>query len=180
MSERAESFWQWSLGHYDENGSAPVLLHLQDEHGLNVNIALWCCWRAANGAEIPDAVMKAAIEEASRWNETVTSPLRSARRALKVSQNSPPRDVEALRQQIKDAELAAEKIEQDRLQILAEKTPESSKTDDAAALALRNLGVYVRLAGADENSGPASSLLESLIGHIFGRSDGVEMNRKYS
>ena len=44
MAEAVEEFWRFALGFYARPGVAPACLELQDRHGKDVLIALYCCW----------------------------------------------------------------------------------------------------------------------------------------
>jgi uncharacterized protein (TIGR02444 family) len=91
---------------YAAPGAAPALIALQDEDGASVCLLLWAAWTAVMGRS-PDAD---ALAEAARlardWETSVIGPLRAARRGLKRLADPAP---EALRAQIHDVELAAER-----------------------------------------------------------------------
>ncbi len=168
------AFWDWSLAHYGREGVEPLLLKLQDEFRFNVNLLLWACWTALEYGEIPEAVWRNANELTATWSQTVTEPLREARRFLK----NPPAQLQgaqasALRENIKTAELDAEHVEQVALQQLAEgMLSPAENASDAAARARRNLALYAQLAGAARTKGFSTHLLESLIDLIFvGKAD---------
>ncbi len=93
-------FWQWSLVFYAQPGVAPLCLELQDTHGLDVNLVLFCCWLG----EPLDSLAEAEALVAD-WRREVVQPLRAVRRWLKG------RD-EALRAQVATQELAAEQRQQ--------------------------------------------------------------------
>lgn len=159
----AGAFWAWSLARYEAKGVSARLLALQDEFDLDANILLWCGWCAERYSEIPEQVLKCAVDRCGRWSRDVTTPLRAARRALKT----PPKeaageDAAALRSAVKDAELAAEKIEQAMLENLAEKAlaPADGAGNSLARLK-RNLVSYATIAGASLRAGfPALALAE--------------------
>jgi uncharacterized protein (TIGR02444 family) len=95
-------FWEFSLAFYAEPGVAPACLAMQDRDGVDVNLALFCCW-------VSVALDAAALAEAEAlvrdWGDNVVRPLRAVRRWLKG------RD-EALRAQVAEQELAAEQRQQ--------------------------------------------------------------------
>lgn len=164
-----EDFWQWSLKHYACNGVEPLLLRLQDDFDFNINIALWCCWCADHFEAAPDLSLRNAIDRTDKWNAQVTQPLRSARRYLKSDETTA--GAATLRGQIKDAELAAEKEEQMRLEALAESalSPLSEKSAPAPR-ARRNIAAYAALTGAAQKKNFTVSLLEELIDRIYASS----------
>ena len=58
-------FWAFSLDVYGRPGVAPACLALQDRHGLDVNLLLFCCWAASQGVTLDQRTL-AAAEEAAR------------------------------------------------------------------------------------------------------------------
>jgi uncharacterized protein (TIGR02444 family) len=99
--------WDWAVAAYARPGVAEACLRLQDEFGQNVSLLLWA-WRA-RAADA--AVIARAVAVARAWDETTLRPLRAVRQALKPS--SPPvADAarEALRDEVKAAELHAERV----------------------------------------------------------------------
>ena len=96
------AFWRYSLDFYAQPGVMPACLALQDAHGVDVNLALLCCW-------VGEALDAAALAEAdalvAEWRGQVVQPLRAVRRWLKG------RD-DALRAEVATQELAAEQREQ--------------------------------------------------------------------
>jgi uncharacterized protein (TIGR02444 family) len=99
--------WDWALSAYARPGVPDACLVLQDAHGQNTSFLLWAVW-----AEAADpALLKQAAAAARAWDETALTPLRAIRRALKAPQ--PPVEDEAregLREDVKSAELRAERV----------------------------------------------------------------------
>jgi uncharacterized protein (TIGR02444 family) len=95
-------FWEFSLAFYAEPGVAPACLAMQDRDGLDVNLALLCCWV---GVALDAAALAEAEALVRDWRAQVVQPLRAVRRWLKG------RD-EALRAQVAAQELAAEQRQQ--------------------------------------------------------------------
>ncbi|MEE2566545.1 TIGR02444 family protein [Hyphobacterium marinum] len=102
-------FWDWSLDCYASPGVKDALLVLQDRHGLDVNLMLWCLWLAEKGRE-PGPALSPAIDIAQDWTRRVTGPVRSARREARKAD-----DAADLYQGLLSCELAAERVLQDRL-----------------------------------------------------------------
>ncbi len=170
---RAEEFWRWSLAHYARKDAETLLLRLQDEFGFNVNMALWCCWCAGHYQAMPELALRNALDQTGKWNANVTGPLRAVRRFLKAHHETKGTAGEKLREQVKQAELDAEKEEQSRLERLAatalaplggdmEKSP-----DEQRNRAQRNLAAYTALIGAAKRNRFTVSLLEELIEKIY-------------
>lgn len=101
------AIWEWVLEAYARPGAPQACLTLQDAHGQNISFLLWAVY-----AEVKDPALLAMAAEAARaWDRTALVPLRGVRRALK--QPSPPipdRRREALREELKGLELAAERL----------------------------------------------------------------------
>ncbi|NWG93418.1 MAG: TIGR02444 family protein [Parvularculaceae bacterium] len=161
-------FPDWSRAIYARTGAEPLLLRLQDAHGLNVNMLLWCLWCGTAFREPPEIVLRKAIDLSSRWTLAATAPLRSVRRNLKTPpRQAPPDAARRLRDSVKAVELAAEDIEQRMLEALAREDLAPAEEAGGAGRARRNLAAYVRLADAARTPGFSVSLLESLIELTF-------------
>lgn len=150
---------------YARPGVERALLELQDRHGLNVNMILWCLWCAQQRRSPADIVIRNAEDLSRRWSSAVTQPVRKARQAL----SSPAfpaagGDSESLRQKIKAIELDSEKMEQEMLEALSDASPDKGiESASAASAARKSLAAYVRLSGAAKTPGFSVSLLENLI-----------------
>ena len=109
------SLWDWALEAYSRIGVADACLALQDEHGQNTSYLLWAVW-----AEGPDAAALAEGRDlAMRWDETALKPLREVRRALKPAlAGVGDRAREGLREDVKAAELRAERVLMDSLEAI--------------------------------------------------------------
>jgi len=153
------------LSVYGKGDVAPRLLRLQDKHGLNVNLLLWCLWCGVHFEEPPEIVIRKAVDLTGGWNKDVTARLRAARRALKSAPSgAPAKSVAALGERLKVEELEAERIEQEMLENLSANALKRTPSEDAgASRGRRNLAAYARLAGAAKSPGFSVSLLEELI-----------------
>lgn len=109
--------WEWALGVYARPGVADACLRLQDEFGQNTDLLLWAVW-----AEVRDRELLGRAAQVTRaWEETALVPLRAVRRALKApvaGVNEAAR--ERLREDVKAAELHAERVLLESLAELAE------------------------------------------------------------
>lgn len=140
-------FWAFSLRLYARPGVAPACLALQTRRGIDVNILLYCVWL---GAERGIAI---GVEDAARiagsvadWSTSVVVPLRVIRTAMKTDALGSPKDLsDALRNDIKRAELDAERIEQQILftQIWSD-APGATRSND---LARANVQAYLKYRG---------------------------------
>jgi len=109
------SLWTWAERAYARPGVAEACLRLQDEHGQNVCLLLWAVWAEARD----EALLGRAVAAARAWEAAAVLPLRSLRRGLKAPV-PPVADAprEALRQMVKAAELAAERVLLESLEAL--------------------------------------------------------------
>ncbi len=151
--------WEFSLYHYARPGVSDACLNLQDEHGANVNIVFWVMWLGFRGQLLEAAQLVQAQRKVHSWDQHYLLPLRQLRRRLKVEFGTSDKSIEAVRSQIKQAELLAEK----HLQKLLETVPGSpvpSAADHATVMA-RNLRVYLYTLAVSENL--VDSLLELII-----------------
>ncbi len=154
MADAAESFWDFSLALYARPGVAPACLVLQDRHGIDVIIALYCCWIGASGRGLVDRAALAAAEDAALpWRQQVVEPLRRARQALKGVPGAA-----SFYERMKAIELDAERAAQARLVALAP-APDPHATDAARKeAASANLMLYV----GDDGAAAAAPILAAL------------------
>lgn len=120
--------WDWAVQAYARPAVADACLALQDRHGQNVPYLLWAAWAGRED----EALLQEAAQMAASWEAAAVGPLRQARRALKTPQ-PPVADAarEALREQVKACELAAERVLLEALEAI---TPSRGALPAAAAL----------------------------------------------
>ncbi|MFQ5984391.1 MAG: TIGR02444 family protein [Alphaproteobacteria bacterium] len=152
-----EGFWDFSLATYGREGVERVCLALQDRHGADVNLLLFCCWVGAMGhGALTTAELAGLAERVRAWREGLILPLRRLRRRLKDERwPAPGGMVEALRGKVKAVELEAEHVEQAMVEAALERTPDPTRPSRARlADAAASLAAYLRVldvsAGADE------------------------------
>lgn len=163
--ERDETpFWRFSLKVYADPRVERALLRLQDRDGLDVNMVLLCAYAGHHGARFTEAALESLVAHATAWRQSAVEPLRSARRALK-------HDVGAvsavqsrnLRRLVKEAELEAERIQQDMLfGLLDHVGAVDGRSADRAGLIRGNLSAYVSRV-ATELSNTVKSDLEIVV-----------------
>ncbi|WP_104203182.1 TIGR02444 family protein [Billgrantia saliphila] len=112
-----DPLWDFALSFYARPGVEAACLLLQDEAGVDVCELLWHCWLHRHGLRLVEAPPELAAIR--RWQEEVTVPLRGLRRRLKAEAIRSA-GVAHVREQLKQAELAAERETLARLQRLAE------------------------------------------------------------
>jgi uncharacterized protein (TIGR02444 family) len=139
--EPGEAFWRFSLDFYGREGVAAALLSLQDEAGFDVNLILFALWVGLTGRGRLDAGGLAAAEHAAApIRRELVEPLRDLRRRLKAD---PDAAVQALREEVKRLELAAEKIAQSRLAATAGPADGAPARAARLADAAANLALYL-------------------------------------
>ena len=114
------TFWDWAVAVHSRPGVDEALIALQDAHGQCVAYLLWAAWAAAEGRALPPELLMQGSALAKHWEGAATMPLRSARRHLKTP--APPITDEArlaLREQVRTAEFAAERLLMETLESLA-------------------------------------------------------------
>jgi len=142
------SYWDWAVAVHGRPGVDQALTQIQDVHGQCVAYLLWAAWAAAEGRPLDQILLRQGAALAEHWEAAATGPLRTARRELKAP--APPVDEEAksaLREQVRKAEFAAERLLMETLEALTP-APEGGPLDLADAL-ISASRVYSRPA-ADE------------------------------
>ena len=77
-------FWDFSLQVYGRDGVGAACIHLQEHHGIDVNVMLFCLWFGETGRGVLDADELASMKAATdRWHQEVVMGLRGVRRILK-------------------------------------------------------------------------------------------------
>jgi uncharacterized protein (TIGR02444 family) len=164
-----QDFWDFSVSVYPR--SRETCLSLQDGFGLDVNIVLFCCWRAAMGVELDEAEMVRILEGVKAWRSNMVEPLRAMRRWLK--QDDPPDGAEELRDRILELELEGERLLQ-TLIIKATDTPSGDiksgsdkwERTEGFQVGLRNLKTYQRAMALDGKPDIAP-LFQELLDGVF-------------
>jgi uncharacterized protein (TIGR02444 family) len=106
--------WSFALQLYRQPGVSDACLALQDRLGVDVNILLFALFAAIErGIALNDRDVQDMDETVAAWRSEIVLALRALRRRMKNGPEPAPNEVtEALREQIKRAELAAEQVEQ--------------------------------------------------------------------
>ena len=107
--------WEWAVEAYSEPGVEPACLALQDDHGQNVSYLLWAAWART----VDPALLARAADIARRWEVLTLGPIRLVCRALKPGFSGVPDGArEGLREDVKAAELRAERVLLEALEAL--------------------------------------------------------------
>ena len=113
------NYWDWAIRVHGRDGVDQALTALQDAHGQCVAFLLWAAWAASEGRPLAPVLLAQGAALAAHWEESATGPLRTVRRVLKAP--APPIDDEArtaLREQVRTAEFAAERLLMETLEAL--------------------------------------------------------------
>jgi uncharacterized protein (TIGR02444 family) len=113
MAEFRSPFWEYSLRVYGKAGVPQACLVLQETCGVDVNVALFLLWHAAEGRALSAEDLARVDALVADWRRDVVVKLRDVRQALKPLEASP--DVAALRRQVKQVELESERLQQEML-----------------------------------------------------------------
>ncbi|MEP9352251.1 TIGR02444 family protein [Xanthobacter sp. KR7-65] len=142
--DAAAALWAFALAVYGHPGVGEACLALQDRRGANVPLLLFVLWLGAErGVWLTTGEIEDLGREVEAWHGEIVGVLRALRRRLKggpLPAPNPPSD--ALRETIKAAELAAERIELDALAATrrrwiqtTEPSPDAAAANLAAILA---------------------------------------------
>ncbi|MEM8563771.1 MAG: TIGR02444 family protein [Pseudomonadota bacterium] len=103
-------FWDFSIALYEQPGVAASCIEAQDGWGADVNMLLFLAWRSQSGIPLQFEAIASLDAEISSWRSQVVTPIRELRRQLKAVPGT-----EASRTLIQQAELAAERAQQDMM-----------------------------------------------------------------
>jgi len=157
MVVSASEFWDFSLRVYRTSGVESACLELQDKHGQDVNLVLFCCWSGSLGYSLSGRDMGKIIESSGQWHGKVVKPLRAIRRDLKDMVNAQEQK-QSLRNTVKKAELMAEKIQQYELA----QSLQGRVEEPGPPLARENLKTYARIIGSGPDfEGAAEKVIEA-------------------
>ncbi|MBT3550673.1 MAG: TIGR02444 family protein [Rhodospirillaceae bacterium] len=163
------AFWDFSLQVYGGNGVPAICLGVQDSHTADINLLLYCAWAGALGHRISAADLALAKEAVGRWHLEIVVALRGLRTMLKTDQMGCASDTaEAIRAEIKSAELNAEHGEQIMLSGVLDKLRQSGGEDRCAAAEF-NMRFYLESLGKGLQKADADGL--QIIAGIASKAD---------
>jgi uncharacterized protein (TIGR02444 family) len=155
-------FWDFSIKFYGQNPVSSSCLALQENVGADINILLYCCWIASEGAAAMEgAEFSEIISVIEPWQSKVVNGLRQIRRSIKKDPSLRFGSFsDGLRVSIKNSELEAEKLEQMILYSSGQKifSSKSIQPFDKVANAEVNLRTYIEMI-----SGSITETTNSLI-----------------
>jgi uncharacterized protein (TIGR02444 family) len=153
-------FWNFSLAVYAREGVSRACLALQEGHGLDVNLLLFCGWAGSRGQLLTPGDIGALVESTRPWQEAAVEPLRRLRRWLKDQTAAPVAETAILRERVKAVELLAEAVEQ----LLLAQTSALPAGEGGPSLAAANLNAYLAVLGVTPDSNDTADLAAVLAG----------------
>jgi uncharacterized protein (TIGR02444 family) len=112
----AEALWAFCLALYARSEVESACLTLQDAHGFDVMIVLFCLYAGKSGRKIDSTTLDEAVTIGREWGREIVAPLRLTRRKLKTpTKGVDPHDAYRLRTRIQAIEQDAERIQHEQL-----------------------------------------------------------------
>ncbi len=142
------SFWDYSNKVYQSTHVPEACLQLQNNHGMDVNMLLLCCWYGINYGKFKLDTFVQCHNFSRKWSDNAVKPLRNVRTWLKQSACFDMQIEEAscmeYREQVKHLELQAERLQQYSLEALcaSQNSAIHDSNDQSAAIAC-NLKIYL-------------------------------------
>ncbi len=165
----AHPFWDFSLETYGREGVPEACLALQEAHGVDVNVILFCCWLGQTGrGRLEQAETEAMCGAVAEWHAVAVRGVRTVRQRLKGGM--PPAPIalsEPLRRRLAAIEVALEHVEQ--LMLTASVDPKADAPRTRAgrlADAVANTRRYFAIFGAAAAPADAESLAV-ILGPVF-------------
>lgn len=151
MLPRDNAFWRFSLAVYGAPGVADQCLALQERYGVDVNLLLFSAWIGSERQiQLTPGDIEVIAAMVKPWHEGAVKPLRSVRRYTKsLSQGN----INELRARVKDAELAAEQVEQAMLYAYAEERWAGAGNESSSRAVARNLETFLSAQGLQRRPG---------------------------
>ena len=143
-------FWDFSLRVYGGDGVPEACLVLQERHGIDVNVLLYCCWLGASGrGALDEAEIARVCETVEAWHRDIVRAVRAVRQTLKGGFGAAPVELsEPLRRRIAKIEVELEHVEQLMLAGSVSREAEDGRNERARlGDALDNVCAYFAAAG---------------------------------
>jgi uncharacterized protein (TIGR02444 family) len=114
-----DNLWSFSCSLYAKPCIEACCLDLQDRYGVNVTLLLWCLWLERRAVLLTQETLLGALALVDPWDRHYVQPLRKIRRDLKLEFDQGLDRVLLFKQKISEAELLAEKLAMEKLEILS-------------------------------------------------------------
>jgi len=171
-------FWDFSLDVYGREEVAKACLDLQERHGLDVNLLLFCIWLGRAGHPALDAKGIAELrDKVADWHEEIVRELRRIRRLLKEALGPIPEGLQkALRRRVQKIEIEAEHVEQLVLAHGFTDRANNARAAERAETACKNVAVYLAALGVEPDEDDAGQL-EPILAGAFADMEQAEIKR---
>ncbi len=175
----AHPFWDFSLEVYGSTGIPEACLELQEAHGVDVNVILFCCWLGRTGrGRLERAETEAMCGAVAQWHEVAVCGVRAVRQRLKGGM--PPAPIalsEPLRRRLAAIEVQLEHIEQLMLTESVDRDADAARTEaDRLADAVANTRDYFDAFGAAATPADAESFAV-ILGSVFPEAPAARVRR---
>lgn len=153
---QSSSLWPFAIKVYGNPPISHQCLQLQDRHGINVNMMLWCLWMGTEDYPLGVSQIRDAERRIDSVDTHYVKPLRQMRRRLKLEYGDTDQEITVLRDAVKNAELLAEKkilqvLETFGTALITKKRSESpTPLGHHSSLPIDNLRRYLRSHHMDE------------------------------
>ena len=111
------SLWDFAVDFYQHAPIKTACLTLQDEAAADVCVLLAVVWLGKKGKQLTGAEVSLLVNTVEVWQQQMTLPLRQLRKQIKSFIGDDSMDAEPIYQQIKAAELQAERVTLEKLQV---------------------------------------------------------------
>lgn len=136
MPSNNRSLWDFATALYSQNNVSQLCLELQDDYAQDVCLLLFLSWYGQRFGPMDAELLSRCQSTSQQWQDSVVAPLRHSRRWLKQYLQAESGRLDAgfsqaskeFRESIKERELAAERLQFERLLALVSET----EADDAS------------------------------------------------
>lgn len=141
------SLWDFAVGIYQHEPIKSACLQLQDTMGADVCLLLTVVWLGKNGRQLTLAEIALLVSTVELWQQKMTLPLRRLRKEVRqLIDSEPSLNAKPVYQQIKAAELEAERVSLQQLQAFTDTQRWHSRlavNADNAAAVMANISLYL-------------------------------------
>jgi uncharacterized protein (TIGR02444 family) len=163
-SPQSSPFWRFSLQFYRQPGVAEACIALQEDSGVDVNLLMFLLWHAAQRRQFAPSEVEWIESKICVWRESAVVPLRTVRRALKVSTLLVPAPTaEAFRTRVKGLELEAERLQQEAMYALEPHVPPGEEASSSADAARANIAAYETMLEVQFAKSTVDALLAAFV-----------------
>lgn len=175
MEFPTSEFWNYSSQMWSLPEVESICLELQNQHDLNVNLLLFCCWIGEQQLRLDENQVKTLVEAAEPW-ETVIKPLRSSRDVMKQQLLAMPAElIDQTVKNITEMELNAEHMQQISLEkAISLEQFSSCESESGIECSLCNLKCYIDQANLQSAEG-IDAQLGQLLNHLYQDEEAVQL-----